>query len=189
MGRFLDPCRRFRRDLCLLAGGALSRAETEAVEKHIATCPDCRAYDAEIKTVTAPIETWRENFASLQPSPAARQLWARAIEAPGRKGAARQLTLVEALHDWWREMIWPWRRIWMGLAAVWVVILAGNISLHSPARALAAKSPPLSREMILSFKDQQKILADLLDPQAPESDPPKRFLPKPRTENVVIIFT
>jgi hypothetical protein len=84
----------------------------------------------------------------------------------------------------WRELIWPSRRIWTGLAAVWVLILAANISLreHSPA---IVKSGP-SSEIMMSLKDQQKILAELLnDHSVPRgADRQKIFSPKPRTEGV-----
>jgi hypothetical protein len=87
----------------------------------------------------------------------------------------------------WLELIWPCRRIWTGLAAVWVFILAANISLreHSPA---IIKSGP-SSEMIMTLKDQQKILAELLtDHSLPhDADRQKIFSPKPRTEGMEIL--
>ena len=76
------------------------------------------------------------------------------------------------------------RRIWAGLAVVWLVILAGNISLREPSPAITAKSTVPSPEAIASFKDQQKLLAELLaDHSAPrDSERQKFFSPKPRTE-------
>jgi hypothetical protein len=71
------------------------------------------------------------------------------------------------------------------LAAVWVLILAGNVALREPSSAFAAKSAPAAREMIMAFKDQQMILSELLaDHAAPrEAEPQKVFSPKPRTKN------
>jgi hypothetical protein len=94
----------------------------------------------------------------------------------------------EAHPNWlvlcWRELIWPSRRIWTGLAAVWVLILAANISLSEQSPAIVKSGP--SSEMMMSLKDQQKILAELLnDYSVPhDADRQKIFSPKPRTEDV-----
>jgi len=58
----------------------------------------------------------------------------------------------------WRELIFPCRRIWTGLAAVWILILAANVSLreHSPAMSKSGPTPGI----IMSLKYQQEILAE-----------------------------
>jgi hypothetical protein len=94
----------------------------------------------------------------------------------------------EAHPNWlvlcWRELIWPSRRIWTGLAVAWVLILAANISLSEQSPAIVKSGP--SSEMMMSLKDQQKILAELLnDHSVPRgADRQKIFSPKPRTECV-----
>ena len=67
-------CTRHRPNLCLLASGVLPASERAALERHLAACPDCRTYFAEIQSVTA----------SLEKLPAAQ---ARATK-PGRRRAA-----------------------------------------------------------------------------------------------------
>jgi len=86
----------------------------------------------------------------------------------------------------WRELVWPCRRIWTGLAAVWILILAANVSLHEHSPAIARSGP--SSEMMTTLKDQQTVLAELLGDHAvpPDADRPKIFSPKPRTENAEI---
>lgn len=32
------------------------------------------------------------------------------------------------IRDWWQELFWPARRAWLGLAAVWVVILGSQLA-------------------------------------------------------------
>src|SRR5690349_6297294 len=131
MKRIFDPCRRYRRDLCLLAGGSLSETEVEAVENHLAACANCRKYYNELRAVTAPLANWEETFAHLQPSQSTLQRWARAVQAACSGKSVYQPAPIEAFHAWWQEVIWPWRRVWAGLTMAWVVILAGNVSLHT----------------------------------------------------------
>jgi hypothetical protein len=136
--------------------------------------------------VTVPLVNHAENFALLQPRPAARTRWASEIHRAATQTPARRLTPSMAFREWWRDVIWPCRRFWAGLAAVWAVILAGNLSLHDHAQASPWKSPPSLQAMIVSFKDQQKILTELLvDYSGPrDAERQKNFLPKPRTEYI-----
>jgi hypothetical protein len=87
------------------------------------------------------------------------------------------------LKTFWQELIWPSRRIWTGLAATWILIFAFNFSQRDPAELMAKKSPPPSPEMILTFRQQERLLAELIGPNEPQSAaPPKPFLPLPRSE-------
>jgi hypothetical protein len=81
----------------------------------------------------------------------------------------------------WCELIFPCRRIWTGLAAIWLLILAVNFSLRDPSQTAMTKA--LAPEM-MSFNEQQKLLNELLaDRSLPmDIERPKVFLPKPRTE-------
>jgi hypothetical protein len=82
----------------------------------------------------------------------------------------------------WRELIWPSRRIWAGLAAVWILIFVFNFSQRDPAELLARKSLP-SPEMILTFRQQERLLAELIGPNETQAaEPAKPFLPQPRSE-------
>ncbi len=188
---FFDGCGRYRRNLCLLAGGVLPEPEKDEIENHLAACADCRKYYREIQAMTGPLTNWAGNVAHLQPGQAVQTRWARAVLAAGGPEPVRRLTPLTAFREWWQEVIWPCRRIWAGLAAVWVMILAGNYSLQNHSPSLAAKSPPPSQEMLMSFKDQQKILAELwTDQAAPREAVRREFLaPKPRTESVMVLAT
>jgi hypothetical protein len=86
-------------------------------------------------------------------------------------------------------VFWPWRRVWAGVAAAWLVILAGNLLLPDPSPAITAKSAAPSQEAIASFRDQQKILAELLpEHSAPrDAERQKIFSPKPRTERFKVV--
>jgi len=184
MKRFLNPCRRHHQNLSLLAAGALSEREENQVQDHLRECSPCRLYFQEIKTVTDPLANWAETLPQFQPSESARASWAKVIRAAGRPEPVRRLAPAVAFRDWAHEVFWPWRRVWAGVAAAWLVILAGNVSLRDPAPAITAKSAAPSQEAIASFRDQQKMLAELLpDHSAPrDAERQKFFSPKPRTE-------
>jgi hypothetical protein len=83
----------------------------------------------------------------------------------------------------WQELVWPCRRIWIGLAAVWLLLFIVNFSQRDGSQAMMAKSAPTA-EMMMTFRDQQKLLNELLADRALPADAerPRIFLPKPRTE-------
>ena len=93
------------------------------------------------------------------------------------------------LNKFWLELIWPSRRIWAGLAAVWILIFVFNFSQRDPAELMARKSPPPSPEMVLTVRQQERLLAELIGPNEPHAVvPPKPFLPQPRSEGRIKIL-
>lgn len=111
-----------------------------------------------------------------------------------RKRLVRELTFATALANAIRllylELVWPCRRTWAGLAAVWILIFTVNFSLRDPSPAIARKSPPAS-EMIIVWRQQQQLMAELngLPSPAGDADRQKSFSPKPRTERTEILAT
>jgi len=93
-------------------------------------------------------------------------------------------------NKFWQELIWPCRRTWAGLAAVWILIFVFNFSQRDPSELMARKTPPPSPEMILTFVQQERLLTELIGPNEPQSvEPPKPFLPQPRSEGRIEILT
>ena len=83
----------------------------------------------------------------------------------------------------WRELIFPCRRTWAILAAVWIALFIFNVSQRDPSELAAQKLPPPSPEAIMAWRQQEKLLAELIGPSAPgDAEQRKIFLPKPRTE-------
>ncbi len=82
----------------------------------------------------------------------------------------------------WQELFLPSRRLWSGLATVWLLILAINLAQRepSPDGKMIASAPTM-----MSLREQQRWMNELFaDRSAPvEAAPPKTFSPKPRTEN------
>jgi hypothetical protein len=82
----------------------------------------------------------------------------------------------------WRELIFPSRRIWASLAAIWIFIFIVNVSQrdHSPMTVAKASSSP---ELILTYRQQEKLLAELIAPSEPQvAEPPKNFSPRPSSQ-------
>jgi hypothetical protein len=89
----------------------------------------------------------------------------------------------------WRELFWPSRRIWTGLAAIWILIFAVNFSQRDQSGVMAGKDPLPSPEMMLIFRQQERVLAELTDQkEMPIAGPPKLFLPQPRSERRIEIL-
>ena len=84
----------------------------------------------------------------------------------------------------WRELIWPSRRIWTGLAAVWVFILMVNLNLKvSGPRAIVTNSS--SADFMMAFREQEQVLAELTGRLEPKvAEPKKQFVPQPRSEGL-----
>jgi hypothetical protein len=84
----------------------------------------------------------------------------------------------------WLELVWPCRRTWATLAAVWVALLIFNVSQRDKVELAARKLPPPSPEAVMAGRQQERLLAELIGPSAPgDVEQRKIFLPKPRTEN------
>jgi hypothetical protein len=69
------------------------------------------------------------------------------------------------------------------------LIFVFNFSQRDPSELLARKIPPLAPEMILTFRQQEKLLAELIGPNEPQAvAPPKPFLSQPRSEGRIEIL-
>ena len=118
----------------------------------------------------------------------------RELNHQATKGKNWPASLVASLlgcsNQCWEELIWPCRRIWSGLAAVWVLLFIVNFSQHDGSQTVAAKSSP-TIEMMTTFRDQERLLNELLaDRSLPaEAERPRIYLPKPRTERAVVLTT
>ena len=85
----------------------------------------------------------------------------------------------------WRELIWPCRRIWAGLACVWALIIALHLASSEPAPQIAGKSVPRSRDEMQALVEQRRMLAQMIEPVAETTDKHKAKLLGPRSEQVL----
>lgn len=90
---------------------------------------------------------------------------------------------LRALLTLWRELIWPCRRTWAGLAAVWLVLLTLQLASRDSAEVAARKTPPPSPEMLMVLRQQRLLLAELVERPAPRvADQPKSTPARPRSQ-------
>ena len=83
----------------------------------------------------------------------------------------------------WRELIWPCHRTWAGLAAVWLVLLTLQLASRDSAEVAARKTPPPSPEVLMVLRQQQLLLAELVERPAPRAaDRPKTAPARPRSQ-------
>ena len=87
---FWNPCRRVRREVCLLAAGALPDQDRPGLERHLACCSACRSYSNEINALAAPLAGWEKNFARIEPSQAMQERWAVAVQSSGGNPLRRE---------------------------------------------------------------------------------------------------
>ena len=66
---------------------------------------------------------------------------------------------------WWRQWLWPSPLAWMGLAAIWVLLLIVQLTPPARQRRIALAPPPaaLPVEQERSILEQRRELARLLD--------------------------
>ena len=83
----------------------------------------------------------------------------------------------------WKELFWSCRRVWAGLAAAWLVIIAVNFqSLEEPAN-IQSGSSNASPAFWTFLLEQKQLLAELGDIAPPAESPPKPApAPRPRSD-------
>jgi hypothetical protein len=81
---------------------------------------------------------------------------------------------------WLRHLLWPCPQAWAGLAAAWIVILALN-SMGGEAQVANSKLAPPPPEVLVALREQQRLLAELIEPSA-DFEVPRAFVPRPRSE-------
>lgn len=83
----------------------------------------------------------------------------------------------------WRELILPSRRIWVGLAAVWLLLVIVNVAGRNPVSSVTGQ-PVRSPSVMMSWQAQQRWMNELLADRAasPAADRLKSSAPKPRSE-------
>jgi hypothetical protein len=104
-----------------------------------------------------------------------------------RRGAVATISDLPGL--FWRELIWPCRRIWTGLATAWVLILAAHLSMRDGSQIVIAKSSS-PQEIIMAWQQQQQLLAELIGLNETKAVlPTKLYSPRPSSERQVEIAT
>jgi hypothetical protein len=114
--------------------------------------------------------------------------WRTEILTAAREASALCPASPVAHHGWLTTfnrqlatIFWPHPKAWAGLAVVWGLILAMNVSLREPSPRLAEISAPPSPEMMVELRKQQLLLAELIGPREPcDAERSRNVAPRPR---------
>ena len=107
---------------------------------------------------------------------------ARAAQEARHASRIRHQSFLSTLNHQLSTVFWPHPKAWAALAAVWVAILALNLSARDTARVMAEKSTPPSPEVVAELKQQRQLFAELVGArEAHDADRSKSYPPKPRT--------
>ena len=89
-----------------------------------------------------------------------------AADVNRRKQPVRELTfaavLTNAIRVLFRELVWPCRRTWATLAAVWIALFIFNVLQRDKSELAARKLPPPSPEAIMAWRQQERLRAELI---------------------------
>jgi hypothetical protein len=77
------------------------------------------------------------------------------------------------------SVFWPCPQAWAGLAAVWILLLVVDFSLHDAPPQIAQRAAKASPEFIFALEQQKRLRAELVGSLAsPEADRPKSTRPR-----------
>lgn len=86
-----------------------------------------------------------------------------AAEAERRPTKLAGVTVASLFKQRLRELFWPAPQAWAGLATLWLVVLVLNFATREAAPDLTSRSAPPSPEMLQLLKQQEQLLAELVD--------------------------
>ncbi|HEX7653904.1 MAG TPA: hypothetical protein VF607_10380 [Verrucomicrobiae bacterium] len=83
----------------------------------------------------------------------------------------------------WQQLIQPQQRTWATLAAIWLILIAINLSQHEAASKYRVSHDPVA----LNINEQQRRLNELWADRTPaassvEAEPPRKANPQPHTQ-------
>ena len=82
----------------------------------------------------------------------------------------------------WLELVWSCRRFWLGLGAVWVVILTFQILSIEPQTVVRSDAAPLSPALLAMLREQRRLAAELSELSSGSGAEEPLYVPRPRSE-------
>jgi len=120
-------------------------------------------------------ESWRSQILSAAQ---------RAHESSPVAAATSQRTTYYSLKSHALACFWPSPQAWVGLAAVWLVIAITNIKTDGRVNGVSGASAAETRELVTSWKEQERLLSEIIhfqDLPVPVAET-SRPGPRPRSE-------
>ncbi|PYK97835.1 MAG: hypothetical protein DME19_14810 [Verrucomicrobia bacterium] len=102
------------------------------------------------------------------------------IRALRRDGQEDIPLAVRALLVVWRELIWPCRRAWAGMAALWLVMWGINRGLSDTPKATRSAHTASASALFQALEEQRRLLAELIPAVSSQPAEPPRRNPKPQ---------
>ena len=99
-----------------------------------------------------------------------------------RDAQLESLLPVRAALAVWRELIWPCRRAWVGMAALWVVMWGINLGLSGTQKADLNAPSASATALIEALEEQKRVLAELIPPASSQPAEPPRRNPQRRSD-------
>ena len=178
-----NRCEKHRRNINLLACGALPEDERNATETHLAACADCRRYCAELKVLTAPLKNWAEISSAIAPSQAAQMRWVREIQTASRTEQPREHLLGRVPRSLWRDFVQPARYAWAAIAAAWLLMWGLHWGLPRNQTQTIVANTETAPAIFRVLEEQRQLLAELnMATSLKPTEPPRRERSRPRTE-------
>jgi len=121
-----------------------------------------------------------EQRLSRQPVRSVPPAWRGEILAAARAANPDRAPRIPQRVSGWRELFWPHPVAWATLAAVWLLILGGQIALRESAPVQFARQAAPSPEMRALLREQVRLYAELAGPRESKPvDRPRPPVPRP----------
>ena len=115
--------------------------------------------------------------------------WRGEMLAAARKASGatrvtpRRVSPLSAMLDSLFSRLWPHPAAWAGLAAVWVLMLSLHFAVPAKPAGLARRAAPVSPQVFMAFREQRRLLAELLHTrEIPVAVPPRAATSRPRSQ-------
>jgi hypothetical protein len=171
-----DPCWRYHEDVSLLAVGALPEGETGPVRAHLAACAECRTRLTDLQVLAQRLDTAGAALPAVSVPPTLRARWLEAVRQTAPWAApqsARGAENTEGSDAWpvrafgnlfWNQIVLSSRRVWTGLAVVWVAILGLHLLTGGEDRPPRQVAPATSARVRTTLAERRAWLAELIEP-------------------------
>jgi hypothetical protein len=114
-------------------------------------------------------------------------LTAAKLSAAARSEPTERNPTSVILQTLWRELIWPCRIVWAGVACAWLLIIGLNAASFERTPRVASKTEPRSGEEFRAFIEQRQLLAQLTDAVPEPANTRKPNPPGPRSDRTTRI--
>jgi anti-sigma factor RsiW len=168
-----NKCRRYEKNISLLATGDLAQQERAVVEAHLAGCPACRTEFEKLRVLSGHFTKLGTDLPDVEPSPSLRRRWMVAVT---ESSGPRTESIAIVPPTWLSGQ----RAAWGSLAAVWALVLFFRLSAPEAPKPAVATVPISLREVLLALKtDPHRIPFDFgCETPFPESRPDGNALPQ-----------